>query len=413
MRNYWFPGINSYVKDYVNSCQLCQQAKAPRHRRHGELAPLPVPTSPWKGLSCDFVTDLPVSNGMDSILVFVDRMTKMTHFIPCTKTTSAPEFAKLFVSYVVKLHGLPDSIVSDRGSIFTSHFWSTLSSILKIDPRKSTSFHPQTDGQTERMNQTLEQYIRIYCNYQQDDWFDLLPLAEFAYNNVTQESTKMSPFYANYGFNPRFLSEVQLPKDSAPAAEDFALHLHEIHERLVENVKKSQHFQAKYYDAKHKPIEFNPGDMVWLNSSNITTSRPSKKLDWKRLGPFQIVKRVGLQAYELALPPTMRNIHDTFHVSLLDPVKLTTLTPHGLAPPPPALYVKDDKEYFEIQDILDSKRLNRRLYYLIKWKGCPNSENSWEPLTNIPARGLIKEFHRRNPGKPGEPHRVHFIGLIA
>src|SRR5436190_4718397 len=191
-RNYWFPGINAYVKDYVNSCYSCQQAKAPRHARHGELAPTPVPTSPWKGLSCDFITDLPVSNGIDSILVFVDRMTKMSHFIPCVKSTSAPDFAKLFVSYVVKLHGLPDSIVSDRGSIFTSHFWSTLASILKIDPRKFTAFHPQTEGQTERMNQTLEAYLRIFCNHDQDDWFDLLPLAEFAYNNVTQESTKMS-----------------------------------------------------------------------------------------------------------------------------------------------------------------------------------------------------------------------------
>ena len=201
-RNYWFPGINSFVKDYVNSCFLCQQAKIPRHLRHGELASLHVPTTPWKGLTCDLITDLPVSCGMDSILVFVDRMTKMSHFIPCSKTLNAPEFAKLFVSHIVRLHGLPNTIISDRGSIFTSHFWSTLSSILGIDACKSTSFHPQTDGQTERMNQTLEAYLRIFCNYDQDDWFDLLPLAEFAYNNATQESMKMSPFYANYGLHP-------------------------------------------------------------------------------------------------------------------------------------------------------------------------------------------------------------------
>ena len=422
-RNYWFPGMQSFVKNYVNSCFLCQQAKPSRHLHHGELASLPVPTSPWKGLSCDLITDLPISNGYDSILVFVDRMSKMSHFIPCTKTMSAPDFAKLFVSQIVRLHGLPDSIVSDHGSIFTSNFWSTLASILKIDPHKSTAFHPQTDGQTERMNQTLEQYLRIHCNYQQDDWFDLLPLAEFAYNNATQESTKMSPFYANYGYHPRFLSEIQLSPDhgsgsqpssvhSAPAAEDFALQLNEIHERLVENVKKAQDYQAKYYNAKHKPLELQPGDMVWLNSANISTSRPSKKLDWKRLGPFQIAKRVGLQAYKLALPPTMRNIHDTFHVSLLDPVKSTSIAPHSLPPPPPPLYIKDDQQYFEIENILDSKRMGRRLHYLVKWKGYPDSENSWEPLAFIP-HGLIKEFHRRHPGRPGEPRRVHFVGLIV
>jgi hypothetical protein len=405
-RNYWFPGINVFVKDYVNSCFLCQQAKAPRHLRHGELASLPVPTTPWKGLTCDFITDLPVSCGMDSILVFIDRMTKMSHFIPCSKTTDAPEFAKLFVSHIVKLHGLPDTITSDRGSIFTSHFWSTLSSILGIDARKSTSFHPQTDGQTERMNQTLEAYLRIFCNYDQDDWFDLLPLAEFAYNNATQESTKMSPFYANYGLHPRFMSQFQAPSEqAAPAATDFAAHLHETHDRLVENVKAAQDSQARYYDAKHQRVELEPSDMVWLNASNISTSRPSKKLDWKRLGPYKVIKRIGLQAYKLALPPTMRHLHDVFHVSLLDSVKATTLAPRT-PPLPPALYVKDSQEYFEVEDILNSKRIDRHLYYLVKWKGFPDSENSWEPLVNIPARGLVKEFHRRNPGKPGEPRRL-------
>jgi hypothetical protein len=267
----------------------------------------------------------------------------MAHFIKCLKTTDAPEFARLFVSNIVRLHGLPDSIVSDRGSIFTSHFWSTVASILKIDPRKSTAFHPQTDGQTERMNQTLETYLRISCSYNQDDWSDWLPLAEFAYNNARQESTKMTPFFANYGYNPRFISQFEVPAEhSAPAAEDFGSHLHEIHDRLVENVKAAQDSQARYYDAKHERVEFQPGDMVWLNASNISTSRPSKKLDWKRLGPYKVIKRIGLQAYQLALPPTMRHLHNVFHVSLLDPVRPTSLEPRR-PPAPPALYVKDDQ----------------------------------------------------------------------
>jgi hypothetical protein len=133
-------------------------------------------------------------------------MIKMSHFIPCSKTTDAPEFTRLFVSNVIRLHGLPASIVSDRGSMFTSYFWSTLASILKIDPRKFTAFHPQTDSQTERMNQTLEAYLRISCSYNQDDWVDWLPLTEFAYHNSRQESTKMTPFFANYGYHPSFLA---------------------------------------------------------------------------------------------------------------------------------------------------------------------------------------------------------------
>jgi len=136
-QNYWFPGINTFTKDYINFCHLCQQRKASRYPRH---TPLPVSDSPWKGLSCDFITDLPI--GKDSILMSVDQMTKMTHFISCSKSTTAPEFAQLFVSHIIRLHSLSDSIISDHSSIFTSNFWFTLASILGIDPRKSTAFHP-------------------------------------------------------------------------------------------------------------------------------------------------------------------------------------------------------------------------------------------------------------------------------
>ena len=148
-RNYWFPSMLAYVKNYVETCDLCCRAKAPRHKRYGELTPLPVPSGPWKGITVDFITDLPPSNACDAILVFVDRFTKMAHLVPCNKTTDAPMFARFFLDYVVRLHGLPESIVSDRGSVFTSRFWTTLATLLGIKGRLSTAFHPQTDGQTE------------------------------------------------------------------------------------------------------------------------------------------------------------------------------------------------------------------------------------------------------------------------
>jgi len=276
------------VLEYIRSCSLCQLSKAGSHMKHGELAPLPIPVTPWKGVACNFIMDLPPSTGKDSVLVFVDRMTKMAHFISCLKSTSAPDFAQLFVAHVVRLHGLPDSIISDRRSIFTSKFWSSLASILKIDPRKSTAFHPQMNGQIEQTNQTLETYLRIFTNYQQDDWFDLLPLAEFAYNNARHESTKMTLFYANYSYHPRFLAEPIFT--SVSTADDFSNLLHEVHDRLVENMKGAQNLMAHYYDAKHKPVEFSPSDLVWLNASNISTSRPSKKLNYKRLGHFKVLK---------------------------------------------------------------------------------------------------------------------------
>jgi RNase H-like domain found in reverse transcriptase/Integrase zinc binding domain len=195
-RNYYWPSMRKYVKEYIRSCDVCQRSKPPRHKPHGELSSLPVPDKAWSGITMDFVTDLPPSGPLkfDAIWVIVCHLTKMVHYVPCHKTNTATWLAKAFIQEVIRLHGLPDSIVSDRGTTFTSRFWSTLCHHLKITRKLSTAFHAQTDGQTERMNQTMEQYLRSYINYQQDDWLDWLPLAEFAYNNSRQATTEQSPF---------------------------------------------------------------------------------------------------------------------------------------------------------------------------------------------------------------------------
>jgi transposase InsO family protein len=165
-RNYYWPKIRYYVKRYVVSCDTCARSKAPRHRPHGELQNLPVPARKWSQLTMDFVTDLPPSGheAHDTILVVVDRYTKMAHYIPVRKGITAAQLAKVFLQNIVRLHGIPDGIVTDRGSIFTSRFWSTLCARLQIQRKLGTAFHPQTDGQTERQNQTMEQYLRAYMS---------------------------------------------------------------------------------------------------------------------------------------------------------------------------------------------------------------------------------------------------------
>jgi len=175
-----------------------------RHAPHGGLQSNEAPDRPWKSIAMDFITDLPKSDGYDTILVVIDRLTKMSHLIPCAKDLDARQFANLFMREIVRLHGLPHDIIPDRGTLFTSDLWKETTGRLGIERRLSTAFHPQIDGQTERTNAILEQYLRAYINYQQDDWCGYLPLAEFAYNNGYQETIKSTSFFANYGINPEY-----------------------------------------------------------------------------------------------------------------------------------------------------------------------------------------------------------------
>ena len=190
------------IKRYVKNCDTCQRSKAVRHAPYGLLQPNEVPDQPWRSIAIDFITDLPESDGYDTILVVIDRLTKMSHFISCKKDLDARQFTTLFMQHIVRLHGIPRDIITDRGSLFTSELCKQITEKLGIERRLSTAFHPQTDSQTKRTNAILEQYLRAYVNYQQDNCNKLLPLAEFAYNNGYQETIKTTSFYANYGRYP-------------------------------------------------------------------------------------------------------------------------------------------------------------------------------------------------------------------
>jgi hypothetical protein len=239
-RNYHWPRMRQFVNEYVNTCETCVRNKVPRHAPFGNLQPLPIPAGPWQSVSMDFIVELPPSEGYDAIFVCVDRLTKMAHFIPTTSDVTAEQAAQLYCRHVWKHHGLPVDTVSDRGPQFVSHFTRHLLKRLDIQGNRSTAFHPQSDGQTERVNQTLEQYLRIYCDYQQDDWHQLLPLAEFVYNNSQNSSTRVSPFFANYGYHPRCSVTVTPSESANPAVETLVDKLQVIHAELKVNLQQAQ-----------------------------------------------------------------------------------------------------------------------------------------------------------------------------
>ncbi|KAF8750752.1 hypothetical protein RHS01_09200 [Rhizoctonia solani] len=350
----------------------------------------------------DFIVKLPTSHGCDTVWVVVDRFSKMAHFIPTVETIKAPDLAWLFLQHIFRAHGLPDTIISDRGSIFVSHFWTRLHELIGVRLKHSTAYHPRTDGQTERINQILEAYLRCYTSYQQDDWVDYLPLAEFAYNNRTSSSSQQSPFYANYGFHPTF--EPRINSDTTvPAAEDLSARLSLIHDELRAELTHSQADAAQQFNRSVKPApNFTIGDRVWLLRRNIKTTRPSDKLDYRKLGPFKIVAARGPVSFQLELPPSLSRLHPVFHVSLLEPHHSPSDIPGRVEPAPPPVFLDGDSTpWREVDKILDCRKIGRRYDYFVSWKGLTPDKNSWVPLSDMSTglNELIERFHRRTTNR--------------
>jgi hypothetical protein len=350
----------------------------------------------------DFVTGLPPSGrrgqAYDAILVVVDRYTKMALYLPCRKSIDSAGLADLFIDKVIAKHGVPLSLVSDRGTVFTAHFWSSICHHAKIKRRLSTAFHPQTDGQTERQNQTLEQYLRSYVNYRQDDWAHWLPVAEFAYNNSVHSATGFSPYYALTGRHARLdVDYSELDRD-VPAARERIESLAEIRETLEKRLEDARATQRRFALRKTKPKTYAPNDLVWLAGKHIHSIRPSKKLDYKYHGPFRVVEAVGPQAYRLDIAGHLSGIHPVFHVSLLEPVNRRG----DEAVPTLHVGLVDDEEEHEIKAIVDSKVSNRTLYYLVEWMGHSAEYNEWYPVHKLPhATDAIADFHRAHPTAVG------------
>ncbi|MBW0534977.1 hypothetical protein O181_074692 [Austropuccinia psidii MF-1] len=267
----------------------------------------------------DFITKMPLSRSFDSILVVLDRFSKMAIFLPTYSTITALDLAQLLISHVFSKHGLPVIIVSDRGSLFVSSFWTQLCQELKISRDLSTAFHVETDGQKERVNPILQQYLWMYVSYHQDDWNTWLPLAEFSYNNAEHSSTKQSPFFTIYGRNHSFDS-IHISQDT-PAAK-LSTKLQSVQQVVKEEFESAMKRFKKYADRNREiPPDFQPGDKVWLASKKIKTMRPTKKLSERWLGPFEVFKKIGSHAYHLKFPQQWKSVHPVFHVSLLEPVK--------------------------------------------------------------------------------------------
>ena len=388
---YWWPKMRADILQHVKTCATCQLTKSKAVRPGGLLQPLPIPSDRWEAIAMDFITDLPCTKaGKDSVLVFVDRLTRMVLFAPCTKDIDALGTAKLLRDFVFCNHGLPRSIVSDRDSRFTSKVWTELMRLLGTRLDMSTAFHPQTDGLTERYNRVLEEYLRSYVSATYDDWDEWLSLAQFAVNNSKQESLRATPFFLNFGRHPRTPASLTSASD-VPGAEEFAASLHSAIAKAKSALQAAQQRQKTYADGKRRPVEFAMGEAVALDARNLTfkTTGPNKMLP-KYVGPFKVLQRIGSVAYKLELPHTMK-CHPVFHVSLLHKYHRDGRT----QPHPPPVAVDDGGEWYPVDAVLDHKRVKRGRQwvdrYLVKWAGCGPEHNEWRDSSDVTPEA-IQEF---------------------
>ena len=299
-RNYWWPGVTKEVKRYVEGCDQCQRMKNRVEILAGKLRPNEVLEKPWQHISVDFIMKLPVSRGHDSILVVCDRFSKMSHFVATTEKTTAKGLANLFRDNMWKLHGLLESMISDRGLQFVAGLTKKLNKMLGIETKLSTAYHLEIDRQMERTNQELEQYLRMYVNYRQNNWAEWLAMAEFAFNNKIHTATKSSPFQINYRREPRMGFDIR-KKGKNEKTEEFVREIKERHEEARVALVKSQEEMKRQADRSRKEAEeYRIGDKVLISTKDFSMEL-MKKLTEKFIGLYVVKKIVSENVVELEL----------------------------------------------------------------------------------------------------------------
>jgi hypothetical protein len=379
---FWWKSLAGDVAKFVSTCVACQRNKAHRHKPYGLLQLLPVPEKPWHTVTFDFIVKLPkTKRGNDSICVFVDKLTKLVHFVACKEEVSAKQFAELYVDHVFRLHGLSREFIRDRDTRFTSAFWQEVTVLLGTKTVMSSSFHLQTDGQTERVNQTLETYLQHFFSVGLNDWDTLLSRAEFAHNAAIDKTVRAAPFKLTYGYHPR-----------TPVGEVVEV-VHPTSVAFVERLQSSLSFARKCLiaaqqrqkalaDKRRIDQEYKVGDKVLLSTKylNLKHSEMSRKLLPKWIGPFEVVQVVGAVAYKLKMNPGWR-VHSVFHVSLLEPYR-----EDGRVQPPPSPIEMEGALEYEVESIFEHRFRgikNPKAYYKVAWKGYGVELNSWASCQNI------------------------------
>ena len=420
-RYYYWPGMISNIQSFIRGCVKCQTNKGKHHAPYGLSQPLAVPSCRWSEVSMDFIMDLPrTSSGYNAIFVVVDRFSKRAHFIPYKTTYGAMQTAEIFFREIYKLHGLPSRIISDRDSRFRSDFWQHLMSKFGTRLAMSTSFSPQSDGQTERTNRTLEDMLRCYTDNNHRTWDQFLCAAEFSYNNTLHTAHGYTPFFLDLGYNPMvahsqvfadlvYGKKTLLPDSPYLPNVNYDDAAHQFYEDWNENIvfakcrlnEAAEHMQQNM-DARRTPMVFKVRQWVWLDTKHISLPNASGKLtdrttfDKRRMGPYEILEVLSNgRAYKLDLMGS-RAFHNVQPIRRLEPVLSSTVFPeaHEIKPPLPVPTEDADDPEYEIEKIVQMKVQKGRKLYKVRYLGYSEKHDQWKSLSQL--RNCMEFVHEYN-----------------
>ena len=373
------------ITKFVAECNVCQRCKYQATSPAGLLQPLPIPQAVWEDISLDFISGLPKVRGVDTILVVVDRLTKYGHFLLVKHPYTAKTIAELFAKEIVRLHGIPSSIVSDRDPTFMSHFWVELFRMQGTSLKMSSSYHPETDGQTEVLNRCLETYLRCFATEQPKSWIGWLHWAEYWYNTTFQVSIKTTPFEAVYGRSPPTLLHYVQGETQVEAVAEELKGRDEALKQLKFHLQRAQANMCKFANQRRKDVNFQPGEWVYLklrpHAQQTIARRINAKLAARFYGPFMIISKVGAVAYKLQLPASSR-VHPIFHVSQLKRA-IGSATVQATLPPE----FEGERLDWMPEEVLAYRQVQQHHssvpQVLVKWQARPKEEATWEDYLTI------------------------------
>ena len=394
----WWPRMRQTISVMLSSCHECQVVAPRTKAKYGLLQPLEVPERCWEQVTLDLITGLPLSCGYDSCTVFVDRLSKMVHYAPCRKSIDAPGMAELFVRDVVRLHGWPRVVISDRDPRFDSEFWRSVLAGSGTQLRMSTAYHPETDGQTERANRTLLSMLRKFAIASKSSWVSQLPWLEFAYNDSQHCGTGYTPFYLCTGSNPhvplRGLVSKDAPSvpDDSPAGRVFARRLADALQVARSNLSLSQARQSFYANRTRRPSPIKKGDEVLLDSKVFHFPELQGKLTEKWYGPLPVIS--ADKNTVLLRTPMDKDMHARVHVSGCKKYVRNADEPVHLLPDSQL-----DKENWELQAIVGHRWTEnpRRKEFRVRFKHAPHNTpdyDEWFDSEHLNAGKLVKEYNK-------------------